>query len=168
MLTSQYIKRDKIANVKMSKGQNSEWKNRKEDSEKIVFIFSFIFTFLFFHDTSFGIYISFNPFQASIFLIIRFLLSLVYTGFDTKVLIIYIRVFLGSPTMNLLSYFRNSKWRIQDSCWRNEKSRQYSWKYKFGWFSSVSGRIKFIFKTNFPKHITKILPYRYQRIFISI
>ena len=55
MLISHYIKRDKIANVKMSKGQNSEWKNREEQSEKIVFIFSFIFISLSFHDTSFGI-----------------------------------------------------------------------------------------------------------------
>ena len=87
MLTSHYIERDKIANVKMSKGQNSEfqnseWKNKEEHSKKkVVSIFSFIFIFLFFHDTSYGIYIPFNPFQAYIFVMIGFLLNLVYTGF---------------------------------------------------------------------------------------
>ena len=41
MLTSHYIKRDQIANVKMSNGQNSELQNKEAHSEKKISLFQF-------------------------------------------------------------------------------------------------------------------------------
>ena len=62
--------------------------------------------------------------------------------------------FLGVATYE--SVIRPSKYKkAYSGDHRNEKSRQYSWKYKFGWFSSVSGRITFFFFKQISPNIYK-------------